>query len=90
MKIYLSTLMLIFTVLSVIIALGFYVANPDDPYWTHSGTSKIADMQFEAIGRDTDGLVVYDKRTGVEYYKAPNCMTVLVDKGGKPMIYNEE
>jgi len=59
-------------------------------YKTHIIHNNIPDAPFATIMIDVDGKVVYDKRTGVEYFKSAHSMTVLVDKDGKPMIYNEE
>lgn len=57
---------------------------------THIIHNNISDAPFITIMGDADGTVVYDGRTGVEYFKSAHSMTVLVDKDGKPMIYNEE
>lgn len=46
---------------------------------------------FKTISSETYGRVVYDKRTGVEYwisYGYSNVLTVLVDEDGKPLIYD--
>lgn len=47
---------------------------------------------FKAISSERDGKIVYDTRTGVEYwmsYGAYNVLTVLVDADGKPLIYDK-
>ena len=46
---------------------------------------------FKTISSETYGRVVYDERTGVEYwisYGYSNVLTVLVDADGKPLIYD--
>ena len=51
--------------------------------------------RFVIIQEDSNGKVMYDKETKVEYfmfnyYKAGGGITVLIDKDGKPLIYGEE
>jgi hypothetical protein len=46
---------------------------------------------FRTISSETHGRVVYDERTGVEYwisYGYSNVLTVLVDADGNPLIYD--
>ena len=46
---------------------------------------------FKTISSERDGQIVYDTRTGVEYwmtYGTHNVLTVLVDVDGKPLIYD--
>lgn len=45
------------------------------------------------ISHEYLGDIVYDKRTGVEYWRSygaynSGSLTLLVDKDGKPLIYN--
>jgi hypothetical protein len=46
---------------------------------------------FKAISSERDGKIIYDTRTGVEYwmtYGTHNVLTVLVDADGKPLIHD--
>lgn len=46
---------------------------------------------FKTISNEGNGKIVYDTRTGVEYwmpYGNSNVLTVLVDADGKPLIYD--
>ena len=50
---------------------------------------------FRVISEEADGKIVYDTRTGVEYWKSWSSytygnLTVLVDKDGKPLIFKGE
>lgn len=48
---------------------------------------------FKTISDEFDGRIIYDTRTGVEYWVCngySNVLTVLVDADGKPLIYKEE
>ena len=48
-------------------------------------------MYFKTISVETYGKIIYDTRTGVEYwvsYGYSNVLTVLVDEDGKPLIYD--
>ena len=49
---------------------------------------------FKPLFKEDGGVVVYDIRTGVQYWKTTNLynygsLTLLVDEEGKPLIYNE-
>ena len=47
---------------------------------------------FKTISDEINGRVIYDTRTGVEYWQCggySNVLTVLVDEEGKPLIYKE-
>lgn len=46
---------------------------------------------FRTISDEINGRVIYDTRTGVEYWMCggySNVLTVLVDADGKPLIYD--
>lgn len=45
---------------------------------------------FKTISDDLHGSIIYDTRTGVEYWKSDDysILTVLVDADGKPLIYD--
>jgi len=46
---------------------------------------------FRTISNEGNGKIVYDTRTGVEYwisYGYSHVLTVLVDAEGKPLIYD--
>jgi len=46
---------------------------------------------FETLSHEVNGTVIYDKRTGVEYWRCSgysNVITVLVDADGNPLIYD--
>lgn len=46
---------------------------------------------FRTISNEINGEIVYDTRTGVEYWRSEgysNVLTVLVDADGKPLIYD--
>lgn len=46
---------------------------------------------FRTISNEINGEIVYDTRTGVEYWISKgysNVLTVLVDADGKPLIYD--
>lgn len=50
---------------------------------------------FVRISSESGGSIVYDSRTGVQYWRsegAYNCgtLTVLIDADGKPLIYKGE
>lgn len=50
---------------------------------------------FKIISDERKGFIVYDTRTGVEYWLShvpynQGSLTVLVDKTGKPLIYEVE
>lgn len=50
--------------------------------------------RFVIIQKEPNGKVMYDKETKVEYfmfggYKDGGGITVLIDKDGKPLIYEE-
>ncbi len=49
---------------------------------------------FETLYEEDYGSVVYDIRTGVQYWRSEGkdnfgTLTLLVDEKGKPLIYNE-
>ena len=50
--------------------------------------------RFVIISKEFYGSVVYDEKTGVEYWRSGGntngCLTLLVDKDGKPLIYAGE
>ena len=61
-----------------------------------TGVEKMVDSvsfgtRFVIISQDVYGDVVYDERTGVEYWRskgnANGTLTLLVDKDGNPLIY---
>lgn len=46
---------------------------------------------FKTISDEINGEIVYDTRTGVEYWRSDgysNVLTVLVDENGKPLVYD--
>lgn len=46
---------------------------------------------FRTISDEINGEIIYDTRTGVEYWRCggySNVLTVLVDADGKPLIYD--
>lgn len=46
---------------------------------------------FKAISTEIGGRIIYDTRTGVEYWMScgySNVLTPLVDAEGKPLIYD--
>lgn len=46
---------------------------------------------FQVISDEINGRVIYDTRTGIEYWQSggySNVLTVLVDEEGKPLIYD--
>ena len=46
---------------------------------------------FKVISDEINGSVIYDTRTGVEYWQSggySNVLTVLFDADGKPLLYN--
>lgn len=46
---------------------------------------------FKVISDEINGRVIYDTRTGVEYWQSSgysNVLTVLVDVDGKPLLYD--
>jgi hypothetical protein len=46
---------------------------------------------FRTISDEINGEIVYDTRTGVEYWRSDgysNVLTVLVNADGKPLIYD--
>lgn len=48
---------------------------------------------FRTISDEINGEIVYDTRTGVEYWKSSSAynygnLTLLVDADGKPLIYD--
>ena len=46
---------------------------------------------FKTISEEVNGRIIYDTRTGIEYwmsYGYSNVLTVLVDADGKPLIYD--
>ena len=50
---------------------------------------------FRVISEEVDGKIVYDTRTGVEYWESwasytYGNLTVLVDEDGKPLIFKGE
>ncbi len=48
---------------------------------------------FKVLTSNQDGKIVYDTRTGVQYWRTNDysrSMTLLVDAEGKPLIYMEE
>lgn len=48
--------------------------------------------RFKVISRANCGSIVYDTSTGVEYWLSNihfSTLTVMVDKEGKPLIYDE-
>ena len=57
--------------------------------------SKMSDYKgdgryFRTISKEDGGKIIYDTRTGVEYWNAGGySITVLVDADGKPLIYEE-
>lgn len=57
-------------------------------------SNAMSETCFKPLFKDDDGIVVYDIRTGVQYWKTTNLynygsLTLLVDEEGKPLIYNE-
>lgn len=53
------------------------------------------DTYFVKISSEVGGNIVYDSRTGVQYWRSEgvyNCgtLTVLLDADGKPLIYKED
>jgi uncharacterized protein YcfL len=59
----------------------------------YSSNYKGDTMYFKTISKEVNGEVIYDTRTGVEYWRSAsvyNCgnLTVLVDADGKPLVYN--
>lgn len=51
-------------------------------------------LYFKIISTESGGNVVYDTRTGVEYWNSRGAynfgtLTLLVDKDGKPLIYEK-
>lgn len=47
--------------------------------------------RLKVISREYRGTIIYDTRTGVEYWMSnihSNVLTVLVDENGKPLIYD--
>lgn len=49
---------------------------------------------FKTLYKESYGSVIYDTRTGVEYWRSEGVynwgsLTLLVDEEGKPLIYNE-
>lgn len=47
---------------------------------------------FKTLSNEGNGAIIYDTRTGVEYwmsYGYSNVLSVLVDPDGKPLIYKE-
>ena len=63
---------------------------------TMSGCRKTkSEAQFVLISKEDFGDVVYDKRTGVEYWRSMSGynsgnLTLLVDRDGNPLIYAGE
>ena len=61
-----------------------------------SSDSKMSDYKgktqyFKIISNDLNGSIIYDTRTGVEYWMSngySNVLVVLVDADGKPLIYD--
>lgn len=50
---------------------------------------------FRTISDEINGEIVYDTRTGVEYWLSTGAynggtLTVLVDENGKPLVYKEK
>lgn len=50
---------------------------------------------FIKISQENGGSIVYDSRTGVQYWRSNGAynfgtLTMLVDTDGKPLIYKEE
>lgn len=55
-------------------------------------SSAMSEECFKTLFKEDYGKVVYDTRTGVEYWMSVsgyNCgnLTLLVDENGKPLIY---
>lgn len=52
------------------------------------------DTRFVIISKELYGSIVYDEKTGVEYWRSEGntngTLTLLVDKDGKPLIYAGE
>lgn len=47
--------------------------------------------RLKVISREYRGTILYDTRTGVEYWMSnihSNVLTVMVDENGKPLIYD--
>ena len=49
---------------------------------------------FKTLYKESYGSVIYDTRTGVEYWRSEGVynwgsLTLLVDEEGKPLVYNE-
>lgn len=57
-------------------------------------TRAMSETCFKPIFKDDYGAVVYDIRTGVEYWRSETAynygtLTLLVNEEGKPLIYDE-
>ena len=59
---------------------------------TLSGCENITgyEERFAVISYETRGEIVYDRKTGVEYWRNRHSLTLLVDKDGNPLIYEGE
>jgi hypothetical protein len=58
---------------------------------TESSEYKGNSRYFRTISDEINGRVIYDTRTGVEYWQCDgysNVLTVLVDEEGNPLIYD--
>jgi hypothetical protein len=56
-----------------------------------SSDNKENTRYFKTISDEVNGRIIYDTRTGIEYwmsYGYSNVLTVLVDADGNPLIYD--
>jgi hypothetical protein len=83
-----SKVLIMITLLTVILSDcgdGRPIQDEQDPYSTY----------FVRISRESGGDIVYDSRTGVQYWRSDGSynygtLTVLIDADGKPLIYKGE